>query len=611
MVINKFRWDIQGLRAIAVLSVVLFHISPEHLPGGYIGVDMFFVISGYLIMGQIWRELGSSSFSFVSFYSRRVKRLFPALMIMIVVSSFFAWVLLLPGEFSDFCQSVISSLIYVSNFWFYTESGYFDSGLQNAPLLHTWSLSVEEQFYIFAPIVLAFCYRKQIKILPVLLGIAFVSLVLSEILLQTDSSFSFYASPSRFWQFLAGGILSIHFSECNLKRVVRESVSIFSILTLLMYMLFVSESDFPGIKAIFPTLATAAIIYACKPQDWTYKALSSPVAKFFGNISYSLYLWHWPVIVFYKLSTGLFSAEHKIIVLGVSVLFGYISYRLVENPFKNITVKQRSSKPLIFSMVTTCLFVFVAYQLPQQNLKKYTKEQVSYESYLKYPAKEFRNGECFTTTKSNNFKYFNQEKCITASPDKYNIILIGDSHAAHWYAAINESLVSNASLTQVTSSGCRPFVNPKGEKRCTDLVSWAYSSLLEKYRFDKIILSAKWQKGDGKKLEATINHLKQYTKDIVILGPIVEYDIDLPRLLAQSNEESEIMVHSRYKEINRINQELFKSTGSNGAKYVSVLDVVCPSEKSCITVNDGAPIQFDYGHLTYDGAKLLLSKMDI
>lgn len=148
---TQLRLDIQGLRAIAVLSVVLFHISPEHLSGGFLGVDVFFVISGFLIIGQIWRAQQRNSFSFKTFYIKRFKRLLPALFTVLIVSTIFAYFLLLPGEFKGFTTSVVSSLFYFSNFWFYTKSGYFDAELQSAPLLHTWSLSVEEQFYFPHP----------------------------------------------------------------------------------------------------------------------------------------------------------------------------------------------------------------------------------------------------------------------------------------------------------------------------------------------------------------------------------------------------------------------------------------------------------------------------
>jgi len=609
---NEFRWDIQGLRAIAVLAVVVFHIAPNHFPGGYIGVDIFFVISGYLIMGHIWKELNNNSFSYINFYSRRIKRLFPALLATILLSSIFAWVLLLPGEFYDFCKSVVSSVLYVSNFWFYTKAGYFDSELLNSPLLHTWSLSVEEQFYIFTPLILAFCFNKKIPIHTVLIVLTILSLIFSELLLHIDESLSFYASPSRFWQFMVGGALSIHFTENNLKKEFREVICSLSILGLCISIFFLANSNFPGIKAIIPTLATAAIIYSCKPQDISYKVLSNQLFRFFGNISYSLYLWHWPVIIFYKLSIeGSLQIEDGALMLLISILLGYFSYKLIENPFKNMNVRLKSIRPIVASVVTTCIVLALAYQLPKEQSKNYTKEQIVYEGYLKYPAVEFRGGKCFITSKSNNFRYYDQKECVVASPKKYNIMLIGDSHAAHWYAAIKDSLDINKSLTQVTASGCKPLVNSEGRKRCTDLINWAYNSLLEQYHFDMIVISARWSHDNIEKLEATISHLQKHTNNIVILGPIIEYDNDLPRLLAQGNNANEIMARSRYNKINSIDQKLLVAAESNHAKYISVLDIICPDKSNCVTTIDDIPIQFDYGHLTNKGAKYLFSKMDI
>lgn len=609
---NKIRWEIQGLRALAVLAVVIFHISPEHLPGGYIGVDIFFVISGYLIMGHIWKELKNDTFSFVGFYSRRVKRLFPALLFMIVISWMFAWQLLLPGEFAAFCKSIISSLLYVSNFWFYSKSGYFDSELHNSLLLHTWSLSVEEQFYIFTPILLYFLYRKNIPVVATLLVISLVSLVFSEALLHFDESLSFYASPTRFWQFMVGGLLSIHFTQNRLNRGGREVVCLICLLGLAYYMFFVSGADFPGLKAVLPTLATAAIIYACQPQDISYRVLVNPVAKFFGNISYSLYLWHWPVIIIIHLSISpQMDLKLKLVALGLSVVLGYLSYVFIENRFRQTKSRDFGLGPLWSSVALSCAFVAFALFIPKAKYTQYSSVEIEQEKYLSYPATEYRDGQCFLSSKSNNFNYYDQKQCITATDEKFNILLIGDSHAAHWYAAMNSYLTGSQSLTQVTASGCRPVIQTRGEKRCTDLILWAYRSLINEHRFDRIVLSGRWKDGEYKDLIETVDFLKKYTADIVVLGPIIEYKDDLPRLMVKLNSNEEIARLSRYEKIKSIDRSLSEALLPEEAKYISVLDTICPTPSSCINSINNIPIQFDYGHLTYEGARLLLSKMDI
>lgn len=604
---QNFRWDIQGLRAIAVLCVVVFHIVPESLPGGFIGVDMFFVISGYLIMGQIWKGINKGSFSLYEFYCRRVKRLFPALFVTLLVTSIFSYYLLIPSEFSNYFASLVASLAYVSNFWFYSKSGYFDSELELSPLLHTWSLSVEEQFYIVIPIVLIFCFRKKINIQLGLLFIFAASLLFSEALLHINESFSFYASPSRFWQFVAGGFISICIKSHLENKIIREILTLLSILVLVYCMFYMPASNFPGMQAIAPTLATAILLYCCKSNDISYQILANPVFRFFGNTSYSLYLWHWPAIIFYKLLiTPELSGEHILIVFFISTLLGYLSYTYIELPTKNINFK--AINPIIVSLISSvaiCCIVFASINL---NHQRYSDQQLAFETYLSYPAIEFRRGSCFLTSKYNSFSFYKQGECIKAEPNKTNILLIGDSHAAHWYGALDDKLTAQETLTQVTASGCKPVLNTFGAQRCKDLINWTYSELINQHKFDKVFISARWVKEDAKKLEPTIYFLKKHIKNIVLLGPIIEYDGNLPRILITEKNKLQINTHAHYQKVKASDIAIEQVAYSTGAEYVSVLESLCPEQENCKTTVNGVPIQFDYGHLTLQGAKYIVEK---
>lgn len=614
--VSFLRKDIQGLRAIAVLSVVIFHISPEHLTGGFVGVDIFFVISGYLIMGQIWRALNEKRFSFTDFYAKRFKRLLPALLVVLLASTVAAYYLLLPGEYKSYTTSVISSLFYFSNFWFYGKSGYFDAELQSAPLLHTWSLSVEEQFYFFFPILLAFLYKSSYttkKVIGLLAIIGFLTLGMSEWLISIDQSLSFYASPTRFWQFITGGLLAISAVPAPNKKL-SNLLTVIGLATLAYTITTYNEmTPFPGITAIPVTLATALIIYARPEHGALGFLMNNPISNFFGNISYSFYLWHWPVIVFYKMYVFEFvdlDKYDKITILFLSIVLAAITYYCVENPARRIKLHAASFKNLVIPVSVSIGLTLLIVVTPYIQKQQFTVDQIRYENYLSYGNRYFRSGECFLSSKANDFRFFNQEKCITAKPNTYNILLIGDSHAAHWYSALEAGLKHNQTLTQVTSSGCKPLVPVEGAKRCTDLMSWAFKGLITQHKFDKIILAGRWKDSDLKRIPQTLTSLRNHVALVEFIGPVVEYDHPLPWLLAKLGNSDKLMNYANYNEKKQLDTLLKEVVTKNKGKYRSVIDVICTTEKSCQhTSSDNTPLQFDFGHLTHEGAAFILKNI--
>ncbi|MEP1446575.1 MAG: acyltransferase family protein [Paraglaciecola sp.] len=612
---SNLRLDIQGLRALAVLSVVIFHISPDHITGGYLGVDVFFVISGYLIMGQIWRALNESRLSFTEFYTKRFQRLLPALVTVLIISTLAAYYLLLPGEYRDYTYSVFSSLFYFSNFWFYTKSGYFDAELQTSPLLHTWSLSVEEQFYFIFPFLLVFLYKAcstTKKALGALVIIAIVTLLLSEWLLSYDQSLSFYASPTRFWQFIVGGLLAI--SKINApKQGLSQLLSLIG-LAILVFVIFTfdEKTPFPGFMAIPVTLATALVIYARAERGIMGWVLSNPVSNFFGNISYSFYLWHWPVIIFYKIYLFdefiEFEKVEKLIALIISIVLASVTYWFIEIPFKNRKLTPSSFKPILISMTVTLGLAFTVVGSSYFQRTHFTQQTIQYESYLAYKNPE-RQTDCFLTSLRNNFDLFNKEKCITAKPGKFNILLLGDSHAEHWFTAIKQNLQENQTLSMVTASGCRPLLPLQGIKRCTDLMDWAINDVIANTKIDKIIISGRWIERDIQYLASTITLLKKHTDHVLVAGPVIEYEYPLPMLLAKFGDSPKVMQFTDYAKRKHLDLELARATSMAGGEYQSTIDYMCSSELKCQrTTSEGVPMQFDYGHLTHEGAVTIMDK---
>lgn len=624
MLQNKgFRWDIQGLRALAVMAVVIFHIAPLRLPGGYLGVDIFFVISGYLIIGFICRDLGNGDFQLKGFYKKRVRRLFPAFFATVVATSIAAFYFFTPEETITFAESAISSLMYVSNIFFYAQSDYFAGELEFAPLLHTWSLSVEEQFYIVFPILLITVFKFNRNLLhPTLILIGIFSFTLSEYLVQVNPSMSFFISPSRFWQFIAGGILAINIHKIDLSKQMSLSVGLVGLLVLLVS-LFVYDKHtlFPGINAIIPTVATLLVLLAGAQQTVFSRFMALPINRFLGNISYSFYLWHWPVIVFYKLAIvsdqpGLI---HNVVILFISIMLGYLSWKYIEVPFNKVSSKGKKIGDIRTTMACSISLIAVMMLFMTGLPNRFNSQQLYFSSFSNYDASGFRSGKgesqnlgiCLLGPLNDGVQYFDKDKCITHTPTKFNILLIGDSHSAQWNSALQENINSKQTVSQVTASGCRPLLAAKGERRCTELMEYGFHYLLKNKRFDRIIIAGRWQNHEYQDLKETLEYLSDYTDDIVVVGRTLEYKLSLPRILATTKlADIKNDTHNRFSELKELDEQFKRVSSNKNVSYVSLIDTICPIENnmcSALTVED-VPMAFDYGHFTHEGALEIISR---
>ena len=612
----KYRSDIDGLRAIAVLSVLAYHVMPWILPGGYIGVDVFFVISGYLITSILWRQLEKGTFSFVNFYAKRIRRLFPALFAVILVSSVLQLLWGLPWEIYDFGYSSIAAVFYFSNHYFLSKSSYFDEALESNPLLHTWSLSVEEQFYILFPALLVFIFYKMKGKETLVLGVLLLfSLVLSEYWVINDSAVSFYVVFSRFWQFLIGGLLALWPLKITLPRAWGEFVGWTGLGMLLYTFFFYSGATlFPGLNAVVPTLATVLLLYVGKDERlWISKSLSVPVARFIGKISYSLYLWHWPLIVFYKLE---FSPDpsslERIGLIIASFVFAYVSWRYIEEPFRKLTLPQH--RTLIYtggSLASLALLGIGGYFITTEGMeKRYSDEQLSYVEYLHYDASSFfRTDQCFITSKAQEVDAFDEEECLNIDTQRPNVLIVGDSHAAQYHAALTKGF-PNYSISQVSASGCRPLINYKGEARCTSLIKTTFEEYIKENKFDAVILAGRWEEGDITYVKPTVEAIAPYIKRVIVLGPIIEYSQALPRLLAKNIHQSDkIEAAQLYNAIEELDHRMAKGVIQTGAEYFSVLKAICPEGECSMYTDEGVPMQFDSSHLTLEGAMELVDRL--
>jgi peptidoglycan/LPS O-acetylase OafA/YrhL len=336
---TKYRADIDGLRAIAVLLVVGFHAFPSWFKGGFTGVDIFFVISGFLISSIIFNSLENNKFSFIEFYRRRIKRIFPSLLIMLIACFMFGWFTLLSDEFKQLNKHILGGAGFISNLVFWKESGYFDNAADTKPLLHLWSLGVEEQFYFFAPLFFWFAWKKKVNLLVVTISIALLSFILNLMAVNGDSSASYYLPQNRFWEILLGAMLAyIMINKPKfVKKFFHKNLSWAGILFILSAdLLITKENHFPGWWALIPTIGTLFII-AAGPEGWLNRnILANRLLVWIGLISYPLYLWHWPLLVFLRvLGSQTPTPAMRILAIILAIVLSWLTYIVVEKPLRN------------------------------------------------------------------------------------------------------------------------------------------------------------------------------------------------------------------------------------------------------------------------------------
>lgn len=611
-----YRKDIDGLRAIAVLAVLGFHISDKYVSGGFVGVDIFFVISGFLITRIIWRDLEADTFSFSTFYAKRIKRLYPALVVMLLGCCCMIIYSGLPAETYAFGQGAIASLFYLSNHFFLSINNYFDASLELNPLLHTWSLSVEEQFYILFPAFLFFLFKSGRSSALYWLSVLFVgSFCLSQYLVGVNESAAFFITPSRFWEFLLGGMIALLPAKNLRSRLGMEALSWLGICMIVFGVFSISDSNaFPGITALWPVLGTGLVIFAGQqPNLVLSRILSVPVARFFGKISYSLYLWHWPLIVFYKLEVDPEPSDtEKIVLVLVSVILGYLSWKFIEETTRYISVEKHKRMIYVSGVVSTCVIAGIAlvFILTEGRKHRFSDEELTYIEYLNYDTiEQFRTGSCFLTSEYDALSFFDQELCVQTDPEKFNVLLIGDSHAAQFVEALNE-VYPSIELSQITASGCLPVIEAKGEQRCTDLMQMAFKKTVVSKQFDSVILAGRWDTEDVTSAIETVGQLSKFAPRIIVFGPTIEYSQALPRLLIRfGNAKHKIFDVEEYEELRTIDQSLSSAFNDPHVQYYSILDIICPDDNCKLFADNGELMQFDSSHLTKSGSLEIIYRL--
>lgn len=499
---QKYRADIDGLRAIAVVPVVLFHAKVPGFSGGFVGVDVFFVISGYLITSIIFTEISQARFSILSFYERRIRRILPALFAVLIGSGIAAYFLLLPEEMKAFGRSVVATTLFASNLLFWREADYFDATAETKPLLHTWSLAVEEQFYIFFPVALALCFRFMPRYLrSMVVMTAILSFVLCVVAQKLSPVASFYLPVTRIWELMIGAILAlgvIPLAKTDLQRSLMGGAGLAAILAGVF--LYDARTPFPGVSALLPTIGAALVIHAgANGRHATAALLSLRPVVFVGLVSYSFYLWHWPVLVFGRMFANSELTPLEIVAAVIaSFALAVLSWHYVERPFRNRTLD--AGRKILFSATFSLMTAFCL--LGITTVATSGIPQRFQNNVLKIAATENEADELRKRYKCASFLLIKSDvfgPCSIGQLDGISpsIAIWGDSHAIALKPMFDASL-KELGLAGVLISvpGCVPAMNLERinyQRSCLQSAN-AVFDLLKDSGIKKVILIGYWQR---------------------------------------------------------------------------------------------------------------------
>ncbi|MBB3643192.1 acyltransferase family protein [Variovorax atrisoli] len=632
----KYRPDIDGLRAIAVGSVLAYHAFPSLLPGGFIGVDIFFVISGFLITTILLQSLAAGDFSYRDFYARRIRRIFPALVLVLLATLAFGWYVLLPGEFSQLGKQTTGGAAFFANLVFLGEAGYFDATAETKPLLHLWSLGIEEQFYIFWPLLLGLAWRKRWPILRVTLAVATVSFLVNVLTVQPHRAAAFYSPLSRAWELMAGGLLAVMQLQAAAAagqgqaggRVWKKHLQSIVGIALIVLGLFMTRSTkaFPGWWALLPVLGAASCIAAGPGGVLNKYLLSNRVMVWIGLVSYPLYLWHWPLLSYARIVTGGEPPlQLRIVLVVASIVLAWATYRFLER-FVKLHLSQAMLRGLAGAGAALALagvIVFLGTPTPRhdspalQAVADATREDNYYDGF-----EEAALGDQFV---------------YRAGSGKRNVLLIGDSHVEQYAPRALELVRTQPDKARTiyfaTKGSCPPVPGLfSGLDTGCDERRTAVLELALKPEIDSVVLGACWScyftgagptvnyfvddrkavhpfiGGDG--IEQSLRSLGEVLKRLsavkpvyLVLGNPVGMDFDplrqiegsrLGRMTAESGQLRAPMPQDQAQ----FNARLKQVAEANGARVIEPFASLCAGGECIRSMpDDGSPAYKDIGHL--------------
>lgn len=630
----KYRADIDGLRAIAVLSVVIFHSFPSLISAGFIGVDIFFVISGFLISGIIFSNLEHDRFSLVEFYRRRINRIFPALLLVLICSFTFGWFVLLADEYKQLGKHIVGGTGFFSNILLWRESGYFDNAAELKPLLHLWSLAIEEQFYIIWPLLLAFVWKRKWSFVAITATVAAISFAVNIYTIGKDTTASFFLPAPRFWELMIGGLLAyIALHKPHLNGQYKNAQSILGVVLLALGLVLINkERAFPGWWALLPTLGAFFIISAGQKAWFNNHVLSNRLLVWFGLISYPLYLWHWPVLSFARIiESETPSGEIRFGAVVISILLAWLTFRLIEKPIRFGKYGGASTLAMIFLMLVIGGAGYLSFKKNGvEEVEGYGRlwqpEKSRYISYFENSLPEWKYFTSLEIPKKfrDECNFYDIHKyrvgqatripvqkidnsCFTRDATHKNSVFIwGDSHAQQLNFGLKNNLPDTWQILQVASSGCAPhttIMQSPATDYC-DRSNWFALKTISETKPDVVIIA--------QNVGETIRDFEEDTKilkglgvkKIIFMGPSPHWTTNLPKIIVRKLWENTprrtyIGIDHQVLKANIELQKNFKN--SETRIYVNIIDLFCDQE-GCLTYigedKKTGITTWDYGHLS-------------
>ncbi len=625
----KYRREIDGLRALAVTPVILFHAGFGFFAGGFVGVDVFFVISGYLITSIVLDDMDANRFSLIGFWERRARRILPALVFVVLCCVPFAWVLLLPSDFVDFAQSMVAVATFSSNILFFSENGYFEQSSELKPLLHTWSLAVEEQFYLLYPLFLLFILRR-----PVVIAVAFCAAIfLSSFAFSVWASYvkpdaAFYLLHSRAWELAVGACASLIYR----RRKNEPQLSLRNILSLVGFLaictpIFVYDhaTPFPGGYALPPVVGTMLVLLFATEGTLIKSLLSARPLVGIGLISYSAYLWHQPLFAFYR--TIAHSQPASPVVLGLlsvaALVLAYTTYKLVEQPFRRGTGVARHVLP-VSAVALSCVFTIGLYSIVSDGFpQRYSKQeqallaQASYERVFE----ETNTFSCFIDY-GEHYPKLLQNNCVSDASQRPRLIIFGDSEAAHLVTGLRKIFREDYDVMHWTGASCSPVLFVETLQRCRDFFNVFSERFLPTLsQQDILVIGGNWSNRTYGSIDAFTQSMREalvtYSElpapvivvgDLPNFGTFAPYHVVREDLVQKDRVSMSPLARSVFGPTNSIIRDL---AGSLSLTFVDASRLFCSDESAieCNVYRDGVLYFMDTNHLSVEGSELVGAKI--
>lgn len=646
---DYYRPEIDGLRAIAIISVIIHHYNLPFLKSGFVGVDIFFVISGYLVGGMILEELKSNNFNFINFYKKRFLRIAPALYIMLALSVVLAYFILLPYDLRYFGGGIISSITSLSNIWFYNRINYFNPDVNLEPLIHTWSLGVEEQFYLTFPIIAYITIKYNALKITTLLCILIITSILMMIYISTSNpDASFYLPHTRFWEFGLGALTNKY------RKVIYEKfknngkyISTISLACIILTLFNLKEHNWPNATSIFPVLFTILILIFGDLSLTKLNPLKTQPFVFIGRISYSLYLYHQPILSFANLTI---EKKHSIhywaLITSTTFILSVLSWRFIEKPF----ISSNVTKPKKILVIYILPFALIAFSI-------FSNFKDGFPDRLNNEAKNFISHKnsysdtykiCLNNRK--NIDIINIENtCIHGAGTEPKIAIWGDSHAAVLANPLSKLLnIDNQPIKEFTMSSCAPVNNlymhdwNRGEA-CVKWNADVFSYLLKAKSISIIIINANWKtyletpwrlqpiNGWTKEdlssnyehliisnLNQQLNELSKLGKRIIIINPIPIPDKNLIDGYARKIKKDENFKSNEYTSYSKFLESTNRTQSIISkikfATHIKPENIFCPNsslDDKCLVIENGIPLYFDEAHLSLPGVDKINNLINI